>query len=337
MPANVTNLTSGTYDLLYLDESSGAWKSLKNHSSYYLYRGQGYIFRRSTDATLTFLSGIPYSGSFTRTLDFSCADANLKGFNLMGNPYSVAYTPTMDYYTLNTDGTWQVHPASTGSVAVTEGFLIHTDVEEDYQFTEPSGTKSASGAAPEVLSFTLNDGQHSDVAYARSSGEAMPKFSHLDPSAPVLSIPMGGRNYAIARLPEGATSFPLKVGGYGYFTLSVDGTSDYSYLHLVDHAMKTDIDLLSQPTYSFTADGSADRFTVRLAPGNESGPFAWQEGDKIMVSGSGTLEVYDVMGRRLGSATVDGITTLGRHELGIHAAGIYVLRLAGNSQKIVIK
>ena len=43
------------------------------------------------------------------------------------------------------------------------------------------------------------------------------------------------------------------------------------------------------------------------------------------------------MGRQLGSAQVSGTTTLDRSSLGIVSAGVYVLCLGGNSQKIVVK
>lgn len=78
---------------------------------------------------------------------------------------------------------------------------------------------------------------------------------------------------------------------------------------------------------------------MKLTPdaneGNSTSRFAIFDGNSLIVNGEGTLEVYDVMGRRLMSAEVTGseyrISGSDLH------TGVYVLRMNGNSQKIVIK
>lgn len=337
---NVTNLTSDTYDLLRWDEEYGTWETSKPDVIEEFAQGYGYIYRRSTTETLTFV-GQRNSGNFSKYLYTYCEDANLKGFHLLGNPYPKAYTPTVAYYKLNPNGTWTVNTASTGSVAVAEGFFVKKASAGYYYFYEPTGAKSAPRSNAGTLAFTVSNDEYSDVAYARfGEGEDMPKMSHLNPAAPALSIPQGDRHYAIATLDESTESFPLAFNGNGEYTLTASNLDGLSYLHLIDRATGRDIDLLSTPSYSFYATGSADRFTVKLTPSMDKEGnvvFVRVSDSRLIVDGTGLLQVFDVMGRQLGSARVDGTTTLERSSLGIVSAGVYVLRLEGNSQKIVVK
>jgi hypothetical protein len=338
--AGVENLTSGTYDLLRWDQSNGKWVSSKPTVFTSFDRGQGYIYRRSADATLTFL-GQSNHGNYSSSnyLYFSCSDLNLKGFNLLGNPYPKAYTPTMAYYKLNANGTWTVNTASTGSVRVGEAFFVKAASGGYYTFTEPGGAKSVYATAEKPLAFTVSNGNYSDIAYVRfAAGEDMPKMSHLNPAAPALSIPQGDRRYAIANLDENTESFPLHFSGTGDYTLTASNLDGIGYLHLIDHVAGRDIDLLREHEYTFSAAGNtADRFTVKLKPEGDENSFVRVSDSRLVIDGTGLLQVYDVMGRQLGTAQVDGTTTLDRRSLGIVGAGVYVLRLNGNSQKIVVK
>lgn len=102
----------------------------------------------------------------------------------------------------------------------------------------------------------------------------------------------------------------------------------------------TDVDLLRQPIYTFYANGSADRFMVKLSPSMDeegNGTFVRVSGNSVVVDGDGMLQVFDVMGRQLGTAQVDGTTTFSRSELGLNHSGVYMMRLNGESQKIVVK
>ncbi len=338
--AGVTNLTSGTYDLLYWDQANGTWKTSKPAVITSFTRGQGYIYRRNDAATLTFV-GQRNSGNFNSDyLNYSCPDLNLKGFHLVGNPYPVAYTPTVDYYKLSTNGTWTANTASTGSVAVAEGFFIKKASSGYYAFAEPSGAKSAPRSNAATIAFTVSNDDYSDIAYARfADGEGMPKMAHLNTEAPALSIPQGDRRYAIANLDENTESFPLHFSGFGEYTFSLsDNSLGLGYLHLVDRETGADIDMLRQSGYTFNANGNeSERFVVLLRPTADANSFVRVSGSRLIVDGEGELQVFDVMGRQLGSAQVSGTTTLDRSSLGIVSAGVYVMRLDGNSQKIVVK
>ena len=111
------------------------------------------------------------------------------------------------------------------------------------------------------------------------------------------------------------------------------------YVHLIDRATGRDIDLLSQPTYTFTATGNdANRFMVKLTPDaaeSAIGSFAYWNGNAWVVEGEGTLQLFDALGRRMMTKEVSSQITIPASQF--PAAGVYILRLGEKSQKIVVK
>ena len=331
--AGVTNLTtSGAYDLYGYTESAGTW----NKATTVLEQGTGYIYRVANDVTLKF-TGVPNSGSISHDLSYAGADNDIKGFNLVGNPYPQAATPGMVCYSLTPAGTWHAELANY-NVPACEAVLVKTNgTGNEVSFT-PSGAKNAP-AAVSTLAFTVSNGEFEDVAYAKFDGdEDLPKIGHLEPNAPALSIPVDGRKYAIANLGSDCESFEMTFNGIGDYTISASGEA--TYLHLIDKVTGSDIDLLSQPTYSFRASlgDLSSRFLVKLAPNGENannGTFAFWNGNSWTIEGEGTLEAYDVMGRRIFAREANADLRLPTSAF--PSAGVYILRLGGNSQKVVIK
>lgn len=123
--AIVIGLLDADYDLFRYNEADGTWENQKasdgTAEGFSAFDpGRGYIYRRSTDATIIF-NGISNSDNYSYTLTGSCPDNNLKGFNLIGNPYphavykGVAFPAdnlTTGYYSLEPDGTWLAHQDS---------------------------------------------------------------------------------------------------------------------------------------------------------------------------------------------------------------------------------
>ena len=193
------------------------------------------------------------------------------------------------------------------------------------------------------MAFTVSDGNHSDIAYAMfAEGEGLRKFGHLDADLPSLSIPQGGQRYAIAALSDSTQAFPLALQATaGEYTMRLMGDmGNVGYCHLIDRETGADIDLLRDSTYTFHATGSdANRFMVKLSPSATHYPlstthFAFLQGESVLIDGSGTLEAYDIMGRKLFSREVNSDLRLPSSSF--PSAGVYILRLAGQSQKIVI-
>lgn len=347
--ANVKNITTGTYDFLRYDEPSSTWESQKSgagHTGFStLEPGRGYIYRRANDAVLK-IDGEPN----TANVDVAITK-DVDGWNLIGNPFMVPIRLNSTYmassstavltsggYKLSTNGMWTAITSST-DIAVGQAVLVKATTAGTLTLRK-SASKSAASEEEngQGFLFSLSNDVYSDVAYAMfADGEGLPKISHLNPEAPMLSID----GYAIAMMEQGVERFPLSVSGQGKYTLALkENSADATYLHLIDRATGRDIDLLATPEYTFMANGQADRFEVRLMPGmDENGNvnFVYIDGTRLIVDGEGELQVFDVMGRQLGSAQVAGTATLDRSALGIVSAGVYVVRLGGNSQKIVVK
>ena len=355
--SNVTHLTDEDYDLFRYDEANARWENQKEGSGATgfttLEAGRGYIYRRARAAVLTF-EGQPHSGNIGYDLSYSCGTAVLKGFNLVGNPYNQSVSIGEYCYSLNTNGTWRPQLA-TYEIPVANAVLIHTDGVRTLAFTEPSSKKGPSDNSDDsensdILAFSIADTAYEDVVYARfSEGEGFPKVGHLSEEAPMLSI----NGYAIAHLADTVTMFPLTLQAQpGEYTISsftshlwlhkvADHSSPFTYLHLIDRVAGRDIDLLKTPSYNFTATGKdANRFLVKLLPradGDVRAPrFAHQQGGEIIIDGEGTLEVYDVIGRRLFYQEISPLTSH-LSPSNFPAAGVYLLRLNGQSQKIVIR
>ena len=326
----VTNLTSGTYDLFGYTESTGTW----NQPTTVLEQGKGYIYRAAADVTLSFV-GIINSAVPAYNLSNECDDADLQGFNLVGNPYHVPATPGMYCYSLTDKGTWLAHESY--QVPVCEAVLVKaTDIVNQVSFT-PSTKGNTSSAA---IALTVSNDEFEDVAYAMfDNGEGLPKIGHLTANAPMLSIPVDGRRYAIADLGMETESFDLNFNApAGQYTISASNVNEVSYMHLIDRLTAKDIDLKSQ-SYTFNATGNdANRFMVKLSPSaveDAIGNFIYWNGNAWTVEGTGTLQVFDVLGRQISSQEVDSQTTIRNSQF--PSAGVYVLRLGEKSQKIVVK
>ncbi len=348
-----TNLKGAdAYDLMQYAENNSTWQSQKSSST--MSQERGYIYRRAADATLTFTGSTHVGNQSASVVTWSASDASLKGFNLIGNPYPHAIyygaaIPTTNlaegFYILQTNGTWRTVAGAdinTTAIGVGEAIMVKASAAiSPFVMTDVATAPTSSKAHTATLAFTVSNDEYSDVAYAMfSNGEGLPKMSHLNAEAPMLYIPTDEGRYAIAMMEESVESFPLNFNGYGEYTLSVNNSTAFGYLHLIDHATGRDIDLLRQSTYTFNANSSSDRFTVKLSPSTEENGraiFVWQENGNVVVEGDGDLQVFDVMGRQTGTTHVDGTTTFSRGDLGMSHSGVYVLRLNGNSQKIVVK
>ena len=363
-----TDLTEGVYDLLFYDEYQARWINCRNDTNFRFENRFGYIYRSATSGTRT-MQGVPRraeavaGGSNAIQLDVSkyCDDAAFRGFNLLGNPNDApivlqdAETGLAGYYTLTPDGTWQPHLLS-DTIAVGQAFLVQANeygsISIQVQPIESKGVIEPESQS--ALRFEVSNGKHSDIAYAMMDGapQSLHKFGHMEEGLPTLSIVRGDERYAIAALGDSTQAFNMAFSGQpGSYIISMGLIGDMGmvdYCHLVDKVAGRDIDLLRDSTYTFKVESgewrveSGNRFLVKLSPngGVESGTwraenFARWDGDKLIVTGEGTLQVFDMMGRQL--FTREANSSLIIHHSSFPSTGVYMLRLGGQSQKIVIR
>ena len=343
-PSEVDYMTSGFYDLYRYNTGTDVWENYRRHyDDFMLYNGRGYLYARADTETLEF-SGA-YNMNSTQAVSLE------QGFNLVGNPFDAAATIDRPCYKMNAEGNGLVACATGTSIAVCEGVMVYSAVGGQ----EVTFSRNASGSKGSLNFNVSNDeGRQLDNAVVTLGGtDALEKIDNFNSqfsifnSSVSLSIPQDGHRYAVASVPEGTQAVPLAFDGpAGEYTLSTFNSqlSTLNYLHLIDRETGADVDLLRDSTYTFNSQlstfNSTPRFLVLLSPTSaqeaQSTHFAYQEGDRLIITGSGTLEAYDVMGRKLFTQEISTFNV----QLSTSAfpgAGVYVLRLAGQSQKIVIK
>ena len=107
---SVVNLLEGEYDLYSYDETTTYWKNKKTTESDFteLEATKGYLYANSAEVTLGF-SGTLENSSDTVSVPLSYTneatnEADLSGFNLVGNPFPCNAYLDREYYVLSTDG-----------------------------------------------------------------------------------------------------------------------------------------------------------------------------------------------------------------------------------------
>ena len=362
--SSVTNLVdnaAGTlyYNLYRYDEQSSVWQAYNTteHPGFTtLDNGQGYLYRNN-GMELSF-SGEVNHGEVVVNLTNSVTNNELKGFNLIGNPFghniykgSGAAIDNNNlsegFYYLTNNGAWQ---AGDGSKAITPqmGVLVQVTGEASevtLTISDKNNSPTNTRYANDNLQFIVSNNEYQDVAYAKfSKGYGLNKISHRNSEVPMLYIPQNGERYAIAMMSDNTEMFALnfKAATMGRYTLSYKAEGEFSYLHVIDRLTGDDVDMLLEGEYSFTASpkDNESRFIVRLAykpdysnEGNEM--FVYQNGDEILVSGEGELQVFDATGRLVRNMSINGAKSLN-----ISTQGVYIFRLVGNevkTQKIVVR
>jgi hypothetical protein len=348
-PENITNMLSNNYDLYRFNQSAPVvngisleWENYKQES-FSLEPGKGYLYANDHDVTLQF-TGTAYNGENTITLT-KTDNVDWSGWNLVGNPFAQTAYITKAFYTMNGTGSEVV--AGTGnSIEAMEGiFVIAEQNNEEMTF---STTQPAELNQQLVINVTQSRGAAIDRAIVRfGETSSLPKLQ-LNPSHTKVYIPQSGKDYAIVHsTAQGEMPVNFKAEKNGSYTLNVSAENmGMHYLHLIDNMTGADVDLLSDPSYSFEAKTTdyASRFRLVFdadenGASTSSATFAFYNGNNWMISnmGSATLQVIDVMGRVLNSETLNGNAEIHLNQ----PAGIYMLRLInGNNvkvQKVVVR
>ena len=360
-----TNLADGTYDLYRFNETeqSTPWENYKAHSSSdftTLENGRGYLYRNGAKKTLTFAGALNVG-----EVDYAVTNSGgtLAGINLVGNPYSYnitlgGNTSLLDKdknaldaesqltacYTLTNAGGWEPGQLDDDDpIKPSQGFLI--EVPEDAKTIRFSKGAKKDRANNEYIKFIVENSEYSDATYALfDKGLGLSKIDHRNSAIPMIYIPQGKEDYAVAIMNDNTEAFGLnvKVATTGLYTLKYKTKGEFSYLHVIDRLTGEDVDMLLNGEYSFFSSTQDDyaRFIVRLAYkpnyGNDNeSVFAYQSGSEIFVSGEGELQVFDVLGRFVMSERINGVKTVS-----VPAQGVYVFRLVGENvktQKIVVR
>lgn len=356
---STTNMLSGEYDLYWFDQISPMeeWQNYEASSFSYLYMKKGYLYANSANTTLNFAGKLITTDAEEVGLEYDDEESVFPGFTLIGNPFPCNATVSGEdlvenaYYVMNeAGGRKNVIVAMNPVVAPCTG-LFAVAANEDAVVTFTPSTRNA----------TVRDGQNcirlesfnaqnqlEDRVYVKiGTGNGLLKFT-LDGHATQLFAAKDDSNYSVIPsngVSEMPISFTTEKYGQHRISVSIENLS-CDYLHLIDNLTGVDVDLFTTPSYTFEAKPSdyASRFKLIFnvtgidendASTGSAGIAYMSNGDLVIdhIEGEATLQVIDMTGRILSSESVTGSYNKALNL----KAGVYVVKLNGMTQKIVVK
>lgn len=352
----VTSFVKGdTHNVYRYDEKTVYWQEYRGTNGFNnLQNGRGYIYR-STESGIEF-QGEVITGTVSCAdyLSYACDNNRYIGFNLIGNPFTHDITwsnltiktniSSAGFFLLGADGNWSAQTTS-GTIAPMQAFLVQATEESPVINISNTAGKGDDRYGNDQIQFTVNNSEYSDVAYAIfREGHGLNKIEHRNDNIPMLYIINDDKDYAIAEMPDNTNVINLgfKARAIGQYTLSLNAEGRYSYMHLYDKLTGSDVDMLLDNSYTFVGSPSDrnDRFVLRLNYNaanidTESDIFAYQNGADIIISGTGELQIFDIMGHQVSTQRINGVETIN-----VSTQGVYILRLVGTeikTQKIVVR
>ena len=358
-------ITLGTYDLFAYDEATAYWwvdhaipGQPANHTFNTLTRGIGYLYANDTDVTLNFSgSMIGTATEISKTLSYACSYDDVKGYNLMGNPFTrnigsgdmtLDGEPVTSVLILNNDEEYQTcNFLESGTIKPGQGFFIQaTAANQELTFNPSSKDESEIG----LISIKAGNESYFDKAYIQiGGGNTLRKMTFYGDKSQVY-VMNDGDDYAATTVYELAGAIPVnfKAAEDGEYSITVNTKNlEASTMLLYDDFTGATVNLLESPTYHFKASeiDNADRFKLVFDFNNYTGVnenytndnFAHQIGDELIVSGEGTLMVFDVLGRFVTGYNVNGDKRISTAEFN---TGVYIFRMVGTevkTQKIIVR
>ncbi len=346
------------YDLYLYNEPTHYWWNAKDGSGHgfsNLSNGHGYLYANEKNVTLNFTGPMQAtSANVSVPLSYEAAD-NLKGYNLVGNPFTcnltssdailVGESPLTTYMYVANGNEMVTATLSERPIQPGEGFFVQASGAEqnlvfNHEASEPIRTA--------FIRIEAGDNSFMDRAYVQfGQGNTLHKMT-INDDVPHLSIQQGRDDYASTTIKANHGTIPVsfKAATNGSYTITVSHEGmEMDYLHLIDNLTGADTDLLSEPSYTFTASNHdyASRFRLVYSSGvtteesdNES--FAFINDGQILLSGvvgDATVQLIDMNGRVVYCR--DAVHTISTSGM---TSGVYVLRLIQDdivkTQKIVV-
>lgn len=344
-PSDVENL-EGTllqgykynYDLFRFNQSADLeWENYHGHDTeqdpFMLVNGQGYLYATKTDRTLSFRGTFNTAATKEVTLQ--------NGFNLVGNPFNVPAYVNRSYYKMNAAGSdiVAVNEYTTNTIPVCTGIVVKaTANNETVRFSKEAPVAMAHNNGSLQMTLTRpdlrSDAVQDKAIVSFNEGTELCKFIFNESHAK-LYIPQNGEDYAIVFSEKNGViplNFKAKETGRYSITFNFEDMSGVR-VQLIDKFENKTID--NPTTYTFMASSAdlSNRFTLVFTNVETDGVFAYQSGEDIIVSGEGELQVFDVMGRMIATQHISGVQTVSKPS----QSGVYIFRLEGKTQKIVIR
>ena len=343
-PTANNGFLTGAYDLYRFDQAATDGLEWRNYKAtpFDLESGRGYLYASQAGSTLTF-NGTPYSGNGQVTLT-KTDGFEFSGWNLIGNPFGTAKTiGSKPFYRMNNLGT-DIIAATNSTIAAMEGIFVVADTDgETVTFAE--STRGGESEKRIIINLSDNAALIDRAIIRFDEGQTLPKFQLFENSTKIY-IPQNGKDYAVATAePEGELPINFKAKENGTYTLTISVTANCQLLtaNLIDNLTGANTDLLATPSYTFEAKVTDYESRFKLvfnADGNdnkiENENFAFISNGELTINGTGTLQIFDILGHELFRKELPTANC----QLPT-APGIYVLRLINGdtvkTQKIVVR
>ena len=360
MPISGSSFITEVFDLYRYKESTSVWENYRSgHADFtYFEDGRGYLFANSNTFSPAFKGNLN-----NEDIEFpvTCEAPNaLAGCNIIGNPFPhVIYKGTggaiddanltAGYYFLSFKGEWLARTFET-AIQPGQGVLVRAIANADITIEKTNAEAIAESSSKDDLKRlkinVIGNGKE-DCAFAYlCDGRGLNKVNHKNETVPLLYIPHDGSDYAIAMLGDDTQSFNVDFEAKmtGMYTLSVETLGEFDYIHIIDRLTGADVDMLVEDNYSFIASptDSESRFIFILRDysdveeNTEMSDFAYIANSELIVTGEGTLQLVDMMGRVVKTQEISGVETICQP-----TAGIYIVRILSGkdvkTQKIVVR
>ena len=345
-----TGLRTGTYDLYqWRGDEALEWR---NYGSEHMtrYSGSGFLYANQADVELSFSGTLSSSANSQYVIVFfhdePSGATQFSDFNLFGNPFMCdAYLvdaetdgSALAYYRMNASGNGFEAVADGSSIAPMQG-IFYQDMQHQsgsrVYFSRTAPTRGQTLNINLKEASTRNNGNIDRAIVRFDGGNTLEKFC-FNESGTKLYIPQGHRDFAVVRSGnEGELPLNFKAEKNGSYTLNFNAEEvEFGYLHLIDNLTGVNVDLLSEPSYTFEAKTTdyASRFKLVFATvcedangDNETFAFINGNGEIVLTLETchgASLQIVDMMGRVLVSTDVArNVSTSGL------TPGVYVLRL----------
>ena len=344
------------YALYSYNENTVEWINYKE-SPFAIEFGKSYLYANALDTTLTF-EGTTIGYIAERQLAYHAENGAYAGCNFIGNPLPCDAFPNRSYYILSEESNTLIAVPNSASrpIEPCTGIIVNANAPDDtdilfhwipYLGHERHGYIEITVAKSDAPSLVLD---HALLSF--NEGDNLAKISLFE-DAPKVYFTQNNKDMAILSV-DSVEVQPLrfKVKENDSYIMHIEPKGrEVEYMHLIDNITGSNVDLLANPNYTFTANtiDYASRFKLVFDPHYgveeyENEPFAFVSNGRIHINDvemchGASLQMVDMTGRTVWSDTINGRD--GVHTVSTIASGIYLLRLNdGNTirtQKIVIE
>ena len=141
------------------------------------------------------------------------------------------------------------------------------------------------------LTISVSNSTYSDKAFVVfDKGVGLDKINHENENIPLLYIPQGDTDYAIAMMDENVSEIPVSFEAMtmGQYTISLQQENcDFEELYLLDKETGEKVNILEEDyTFMATTADNAERFILLKDNGQQTtdnSHFAYQSGEDLII------------------------------------------------------